>query len=200
MTASIAWNEADLLAFEEELTDLLEDERKNATAISKKLINKSQTALDRLVDHHYDLHEMYETEHRQIDEIDEIRDKLKASQAVSDHLADVRKELEAIVADLRGQLKFSQDESQGRKEHIEKQDEVLSQMKADSGAAQGKFQEAYKAREAEKDEEIKKYKDELKELQDAANKMKTAVGMAEKGTAALKNALNMCQDTLKDAL
>ena len=47
MTASIAWNEADLLAFEEELTDLLEDERKNATAISKKLINKSQTALDR---------------------------------------------------------------------------------------------------------------------------------------------------------
>ena len=69
-----------------------------------------------------------------------------------------------------------------------------------SGAAQGKFQEAYKAREAEKDEEIKKYKDELKELQDAANKMKTAVGMAEKGTAALKNALNMCQDTLKDAL
>ena len=74
---------------------------------------------------------MYETEHRQIDEIDEIRDKLKASQAVSDHLADVRKELEAIVADLRGQLKFSQDESQGRKEHIEKQDEVLSQMKAD---------------------------------------------------------------------
>lgn len=199
--ASIAWQESDLVAFNEELAELLEEESKKANAnISRKLIGRASTALERMVDHHYDLKNMYEIEHRQIDEIDQIRDKLKQSQAVTDHLTQVRKELEAIVADLRGQLLFSQNESADRKATIETQDETLNEMKADANKDKAGFLEKYKEHEAKKDEEINKQKEELQELQDQANKMKNAVNAAEKGTTALKNALNMCSDTLKDAL
>lgn len=200
--ARIAWAENDLVAFNEELNDLLDEERsKGGNAnISKKLVDKAQLALDRMTDHHYDLKNMYEIEHRQIDEIDEIRDKLKASQAVTDHLTDVRKELEGIVADLRGQLAFSQNESADRKAHIEKQDETLNSMKADAKTEKDSFMDKYKELEAKKDAEINKQKEELKDLEDQANKMKGAVMAAEKGTTALKSALNMCSETLQDAL
>lgn len=54
--------------------------------------------------------------------------------------------------------------------------------------------------EAKKDEQIKKHLSEIQDLKQQNEKMMKAVAAAEKGTNALKNALNMCQDTLKDAL
>lgn len=54
--------------------------------------------------------------------------------------------------------------------------------------------------EAKKDQQIKVHLEEIKELKAHNEKMAKACAAAEKGTQALKNALNMCQDTLKDAI
>merc|ERR1711941_260420 len=108
-------------------------------------------------------------------------------------LADIRKTLEGEIADLRGQLQFSQDESASRKCCIEERDECLAvadqRKKDEKGVYEGKLKEMNDV----KDQEIK----ELKEQND---KMSAAVQSAERGTNALKEALNMCQDTLKDAV
>merc|ERR1712173_305981 len=60
------------------------------------------------------------------DEIDKLREKCKDSQEKVKVLADIRKTLEAEIADLRGQLQFSQDESAGRKKCCEERDETLA--------------------------------------------------------------------------
>ena len=51
-----------------------------------------------------------------------------------------------------------------------------------------------------KDEEIKKLLEQIKAQKEQNGKMKAACEAAEKGTAALKNALNACQETLQDVV
>merc|ERR1712168_1493584 len=93
---------------------------------SKDLLKKGVITLERMVMHHDELKHMHGVELRQVEEIDQLKEKLSDSQCKVGELTDIRKNLEAIIADLRGQLKFSQDESAGRKAYIENKDKQLA--------------------------------------------------------------------------
>merc|ERR1712179_303989 len=98
-------------------------------SISRKLIDKSGVALDRMVGHHYELKHMHDIERRQIEEIDKLREKFKDSENKTKHLCNIRKALEDTIAELRKELKFSQEESAGRKKAIEQKDSQLEVSK-----------------------------------------------------------------------
>jgi len=197
----VLWQDKDLNLFKEDLTELLENAKADKEElISKKLCDQADLTLKRMVEHHFELKHMHDVERHQIDEIDKLREKCKESQEKVKVLSDIRKTLESEIADLRGQLKFSQDESAGRKKCCEERDETLAVAAERKKNENNVFQEKLKEQDAAKDEEIKEIQEQINELKEQNNKMGAAVKAAESGTMALKEALNMCQDTLKDAV
>lgn len=197
----VLWQDKDLNLFKEDLVELLGTAKADKEElISKKLIEQTTLTLERMVEHHFELKHMHDVERHQIDEIDKLREKCKDSQEKVKVLADIRKTLEGEIADLRGQLQFSQDESASRKCCIEERDECLAvadqRKKDEKGVYEGKLKDMNDV----KDAEIKELQDEINELKEQNDKMSAAVNSAERGTNALKEALNMCQDTLKDAV
>merc|ERR1712131_504515 len=153
-----------------------------------------------MVMHHDELKHMHGVELRQVEEIDHLKEKLSDSQCKVGELTDIRKNLEAIIADLRGQLKFSQDESAGRKAYIENKDKQLAAAADAAKAAKQKFEETMKEQAAVKDEEIRELTDKVNGIKVSNTKMAKAVTNAERGTVAWKNALNTCSETLKGAV
>ena len=203
MASVILWKDEDLALFEEELTNLLDDERslpKDKATVTRKLVDKSSTALRRMVNHHHELKHMHDIERRQIDEIDHLREKWKESQNKTDHLQGVRKELEACIADLRAKLAFSRNESAERQAVIDVRDKQMEEARANAKTDKQAAVERVKELEAKKDVEIGKLNEEIGDLKATYDKMASAVSAAEKGTAALKNALNVCQETLQEAI
>merc|ERR1712179_632929 len=121
-------------------------------SISRKLIDKSGVALDRMVAHHYELKHMHDIERRQIEEIDKLREKYKDSENKTKHLTNIRKALEDTITELRSELKNSQEESAGRKKTIELRDTQLDSAKSNAKADKDIAGDHLKNMEAKKDE------------------------------------------------
>lgn len=199
---SVLWPDQELQLFKEDLDNMIEDEKLmvSGSSVSRQLIDRSSTALYRMVEHHYELKHMHDIERRQIEEIDKLREKFKDSENKTKHLQNIRKALEDTIAELRSELAASQNESASRKATIETRDRQLDNAKCNSVADKKIAEQQLKKAEAAKDEQIKKLNENIAELKVNNEKMSKAVQAAEKGTNALKNALNTCQETLTDVI
>lgn len=193
------WNDINLQAFNEELGNMLEDERLmvSGASVSRRMLDRSFTALTRMVEHHYELRHMHDIERRQIEEIDKIRERFKDSENKQKHLTNIKKALEETIDELTKELAFKRKESSDRQSTVElrvkQTDSQKSNMETDKKIAEMKL----KTLTEKKDDEMKQVLEDISTMKVANAKMKAACEAAEKGTLALKNALAVCQDTLE---
>jgi len=199
---SLLWPDQELQLFKEDLDNMIEDERLmvSGSSVSRRLIDQSSVALYRMVEHHYELKHMHDIERRQIEEIDKLREKFKDSENKTKHLQNIRKALEDTIAELRSELAFSQNESATRKATIETRDKQLDNAKCNAQADRKIADMNLKKAEDAKNLEIKNLNEKIADMKAQNDKMSKAVAAAEKGTNALKNALNTCQETLTDVI
>ena len=145
-----------------------------------------------MVEHHYELKHMMDIERRQIEEIDKLREKFKDSENKTKHLTNIRKALEDTIEELKSELAFSRKQSADRKSTIElrvkQTDSMKGNMQADVKIADLKK----KGLDEKKDVEIKKVLQEIEKQKAENAKLKVACDAAQKGTNALREALNMC--------
>ena len=111
----ILWDDKDIKLFNEELTEFYESQSENNySELSEDFVRKGEKALSEMNKYHYDLVHMMQIETFQIEEIDKLKEMIADSSEKVKEKMDIRKNLEAIVADLRAQLK----EAQGIKRHF----------------------------------------------------------------------------------
>ena len=103
-TLKVLWQQEDLDLFKEELTEHFEQQRSKSGTISKEMVRKGEKALEHMCEYHDLLRHMHEIERFQIEEIDQLKEKLVESKGKVDVLADIRKKLEGEVADLQGRI------------------------------------------------------------------------------------------------
>jgi len=197
-TLKVLWQDEDLNLFTDELSGHFEHERSKHGTISKDMIRKGEKALEHMLEYHSLLKHMHEIEIFQIEEIDQLKEKVVESKGKVDVLSGIRTTLEAEVADLRGQLKEAQEGNAKRKAILETRDNQLMAAGEASKEAKAKFEDKMKEEAAAKDEIMVGINAETGEIQESNKKMSTAVNKAEQSTKQLKVALNECSDTLKD--
>jgi len=196
------WHDHDLQTFNEDLWNILEDEKLmvSGSSCSRRMIDHSSTALNRMVEHHYELKHMMDIERRQIEEIDKLRERYKDSENKTKHLTNIRKALEDTIAELKSELAASRKQSADRKSTIElrvkQTDSQKCNMQADVKIADAKFKQLTD----KKDVEMKAVLEQISKQKEVNAKLKVATEAAQKGTQALKDALNMCQETLTNVV
>lgn len=197
-TFQVLWQDEDLELFKEELEEHFEQQRSKSGTISKAMVRKGEKALERMLEHHDQLKHMHDIEIFQIEEIDQLKEKLVESQGKVEVLTGIRKTLEDEVAVLRGELKEAQEGNAKRKAILETRDNQLLDAGTKAKEAKKKYEEIMKEEAAKKDEVMANINTEMSEIQESNKKMATAVSKAESSTKQLKVALNECSETLKD--
>ena len=99
-TLKVLWQDEDLELFKEELSGHFEQQRTKSGTISKEMIRKGEKALQHMLEYHSLLKHMHEIEIFQIEEIDQLKEKVVESKGKVDVLSGIRTTLEAEVADL----------------------------------------------------------------------------------------------------
>jgi len=199
VTQTKLWVDIDLQHWNEEFANMLEDERLmvSGASVGRRMLDRSSTALTRMVEHHYELRHMHDIERRQIEEIDKLREKFKDSENKQKHLTNIRKALEETIDCLTKELAASRKQSADRQSTIELRIKQTDSAKCNAQADQKIADAKLKALTDKKDAEMKKVLEDIESYKENNAKLKKACEAAEKGTQALKSALASCQDTLQ---
>jgi len=196
----LLWSEDDMALFMEEITEMLEEEFDAKTpSVNRKFLKKSQEAIRGMEKNHNLMRYMLSIETQQLSDIDNLDKDCVVSEGKVKIMKDKRKDLEKIIDGLTIELAAAQLVNTVKKKALEARDNQMDQAKSMSvemkSVFQGKMEEALKVKEGEMTE----VKVGIAEVQMDNKSKLTAIDTANKGANALKGALNMCSDGLKDS-
>lgn len=196
----LLWSEEDMNLFMEEVTEMLEEEFDASTpSVNRKFIKKSQEAIRGMHKNHDLMRYMLSIETQQLSDIDNLDKDCVVSEAAVKVAQDKRKELEKIIDGLTIELAEAQIVNTDKKKALESRDNQMEQAKSMSVEMKGVFQEKMNEALIEKEAAKNEVKICIADVQ-MDNKAKLgAIDTANKGADALKGALNMCSDGLKDS-
>lgn len=196
----ILWDNKDIQLFDEELTEYFEDQRENGyPELGREFIRKAEKAKEEMMKYHYELVHMMDIEKYQIEEIDKLKEMIADSKEKVTEKLEIRRNLEAIVADLRSQLKDSQNENAGRKELLEKRDNQLQQAQEGSREKNATYKKLLEEALESKNDVCKNIMAEIDDIGSDNSRMQKAVQNADRTTKELKQALDKTSQVLKES-
>jgi len=196
----LLWSEDDMNLFMEEVTEMLEEEFDASTpSVNRKFIRKSQEAIRGMQKNHNLMRSMLSIETQQLSEIDNLDADCVVSEGKVKVCKEKRKELEKIIDGLTIELAEAQLVNTDKKKALENRDNQMEQAKSVSVEMKAVFQEKMNEALKEKERAMNEVKGSIADVQMDNKSKLTAIDTANKGANALKGALNMCSDGLKDS-